>query len=175
MLLSLEFIFQSISSLCPPRSGSLETTSNTVSKGVLLHTSDLHSVPPASKKCVSASSSSSALLYPDGSTSHLSVTQKKDVKPGGTNRSHLMSVLLGEDFAMSKPGVFQQGNTVVHPAELNRFLFKSVHPVGGYCLTNLPSHSSVGLSAYTGGSLLSLDQVKGLSLGRASSSINRVF
>ncbi|RVW47588.1 Protein MLN51-like [Vitis vinifera] len=111
------------------RSGqSLETTSNTNSERVLLHTSDSQSVPLARMKCVAASSSSSAWLYPDGSTSHLSVAQKWDAKPGA------------------------------HPVDPNPFRFKSVHPVGGHCLTNLPSHSSVSLSTDTGGSPLSLDQ-----------------
>ena len=176
MLLSLEFIFKSICSLCPPRSGqSLETTSNTNSERVLLHTSDSQSVPLARMKCVAASSSSSAWLYPDGSTSHLSVAQKWDAKPGGTSGCQLMSVLLDENFAVSKPGVFQQRNTLAHPVDPNPFRFKSVHPVGGHCLTNLPSHSSVSLSTDTGGSPLSLDQVKSLFLVRASSSINCIF
>ncbi|XP_059596749.1 protein MLN51 homolog isoform X4 [Vitis vinifera] len=141
------------------RSGqSLETTSNTNSERVLLHTSDSQSVPLARMKCVAASSSSSAWLYPDGSTSHLSVAQKWDAKPGGTSGCQLMSVLLDENFAVSKPGVFQQRNTLAHPVDPNPFRFKSVHPVGGHCLTNLPSHSSVSLSTDTGGSPLSLDQ-----------------
>ncbi|XP_059596750.1 protein MLN51 homolog isoform X5 [Vitis vinifera] len=137
---------------------SLETTSNTNSERVLLHTSDSQSVPLARMKCVAASSSSSAWLYPDGSTSHLSVAQKWDAKPGGTSGCQLMSVLLDENFAVSKPGVFQQRNTLAHPVDPNPFRFKSVHPVGGHCLTNLPSHSSVSLSTDTGGSPLSLDQ-----------------
>lgn len=110
------------------------TTSHKDREGELLLTSDLDSVPLAPMRPdVSSTVSSFTLPYPDSSISHLSVTQRKDAKSGGTSRYYLMSAFL----------VYLGRNTMVHPFDPNWFNFESVQAVRGHRLINLPSHSSV--------------------------------
>ncbi|KAF8389007.1 hypothetical protein HHK36_025692 [Tetracentron sinense] len=167
----------------PRRSGkSLETTSNISSGRVSKYTSTVQSdlVPPRKHAFASSLSSASPPFYPSGSSNQdISVTQKRDVQAGSTNRNLPSSGLMEEKLSTSHSNALLRGKIVADSFGQGKlYIDESNRPLAGKSLTNLHLQSSGSSSINTTQSSQSRAQGRGLSLSgqltRPIPSVNQV-
>ncbi|RVW87911.1 Protein MLN51-like [Vitis vinifera] len=124
---------------------SFEKASHSSSGRAFTPTSNVASDPIPTRKHVFASSLSSASppFYPSGSSNkEISLTQKRDLHTGTTNRNIRPSVA-EESFGTSQSGALPRGKNIVDSVGMDKlYIDDSLSPVAGKSLNNLQLPSS---------------------------------